>query len=114
MTNEQFLEYSFPMPPGVEGLEYRSPDDSEIDEDGEITEESTDSDSSGEFSGADDYDDLDNTSTDEDVPSPPDYMTIVSQEVRTLKGGGQVVDVTIELPDLDNDGTKYDLRVTKA
>lgn len=112
MTNEEILDYSFPMPVGLEGVSYRSPEDSEVDEEGMVTDEFDES--TDEFSGSDDYDDLDSTSTDEDLPYPPDYMTVVSQEVRTLKGGGQVVDVTIELPDLDDEGTKYDLRVTKA
>ena len=40
-------------------------------------------------------------------------MNVISQSAKTLKGGGQVIDVIVEFPDL-NDGHKYEMRVTKA
>lgn len=108
MADEQLLDPTFHLPTGVKDVKYKEPDQFEVFVDPDEVEETFDD--SDEFSGAD-YD-----SGDDDVDGegiyPPDYMEIVNQEVRTLPGGGQVVDITIELPDLE-DGNKYDLRLTK-
>ena len=104
------LDYNFDLPPHVADVYYVKPerigyfDDDEIDSD------------SPEFRGSDADEDGssgDNDDGEEPGLRPPLYMHIVSQSVKTLKGGGQVVDVTIELPDLP-EGDKYEMRLTKA
>lgn len=112
MPDEKLLEPSFHFPPGVRSVRYKGPEE---DDDWYDPDESDESDEApDEFSGADFEDDDFWGDSDEDgLPWPPDTFGIVSQEVRTLKGGGQVVDVVIEFPDLKS-GSQYDLRLSKG
>lgn len=110
MSDEQILNPNFHLPPGVKDVRFKTPEEFEVYYDPE-SETEIDEDTE-EFSGADEGYGDDDFSDDESELYPPDYMTIVGQTVRTLPGGGQVVDVTIELPDLE-DGNKYDVRLTK-
>lgn len=112
MTDKK-LDFNFDLPPEVAGLSYVSPDKTlNADDDFEEARESQ-----IEFVGADPDEDgfsdhADDDSSESGKVYPPDYMNVVSQTVRTLKGGGQVVDVVIELPDLVG-GDKYEMRLTK-
>lgn len=99
------------MPPGVKDLEYSVEAEEGNGSDGMLEFDEIEPDD-GEFSGADADWGEESASGDQDRPYPPDYMEVISQVVRTLPGGGQVVDVTIELPDLES-GTKYEVRVSK-
>lgn len=103
-ADDIFIRPEFHMPPGVKDLYYIDSD--EVDDHSEVgtwdvEDDTGDSEFESEFSSAD-----------ENNPYPPDYLEIISQTVRTLPGGGQVVDVTIELPDLD-EGDKYEVKVSK-
>lgn len=110
MSDDQILDPTFHLPPGVKDVKYQDYDEIEVFVEPDELDGSDDD--MVEFSGADtellETDELD----DEGGIYPPDTMTIVSQQVRTLPGGGQVVDVTVELPDLE-EGNKYDMRFTK-
>lgn len=108
--SDKILDPSFHMPPEVAGLRYSEPDEFDEFDDSEFSEE-VDSSTDVEFSGSDV--ESDDATSDDNTPYPPDYMEIVSQTVRTLSGGGQVVDVVVELPDLD-DGGRYETRLTKV
>ena len=108
MAVEQLLDPSVHLPAGVKDVKYKDPDQFEVFIDPDEFEENFED--SDEFSGSE-YD-FGEDDVDEGGIYPPDFMEIVDQTVRTLPGGGQVVDITIELPDLE-DGNKYDLRLTK-
>lgn len=95
------VEPIFNLPPGLSNLKYTVTDDfgdreEEIVPNDEIIEGDVWMDESDGTGG---------------LPDTPEFITIVDQVVRTLPGGGQVVDVTIELPDLPG-GDRYDIRVT--
>lgn len=111
MADEKVLEHSFHFPVGVKEVRYLTPEDREEWFDPEDSEEYEFD--SEDFSGADNEDESDDLYSDDGPPLPPDSIVIVSQEVRTLPGGGQVVDVTLEMPEL-SDGQQYDMRVTKV
>lgn len=89
------------LPPGLEDLEY------------EIEDDLTAYDTEEDESESPDYDlgDAYEETSGESELFPPDYITIVSQTVRTLPGGGQVVDVVLDLPDPE-EGYKYNIRST--
>ena len=103
------LDHIFTAPEGVRGVGYKNPEESDlnveavntyINEDGIIVQESE---------TPEDY----STTTEDNVPLPPDGFTLVSQRVRTLPGGGQVVDAIIEVDDLP-EGYKYEVRIDKV
>ena len=97
----QDVEPIFDLPPGLSELKYTV-----ADEFGEREEEIVPND---EIIEGDVW--MDESEDNGDLPDTPEFITIVDQVVRTLPGGGQVVDVTIELPDLPG-GDRYDIRVT--
>lgn len=112
------LDQIFRFPDAVKDVEYKTGDESEVweileSEDVESLYADTEDDTDGfdEDDGEPDAGDGDSGSV--DTLYPPDWMEVVSQSVKTLPGGGQVVDVIIELPDLESDEIKYDVRVTK-
>lgn len=108
---EKVLDPTFHFPPGVRSIRYKGPED---DDDWNDSDELDESDEApDEFSGPDIDEDGEDEDDENGRPYPPDSFEIVSQTVRTLKGGGQVVDVTIEFPDLTS-GSQYDLRLTKG
>lgn len=49
----------------------------------------------------------------DDIPSVPEFISVVSQTVRTAPDGTQVVDMVIEVED-SSDSVKYDIRLAKA
>lgn len=111
MSEDRIIEPSFHFPPGVRSVRYKGPEDDDGWDEPDESDES--SDTPEEFYGSD-MEESEEFEDDEDgKPWPPDTFEVISQEVRTLKGGGQVVDVTIELPDLQS-GSQYDLRLTKG
>lgn len=106
MTNEIILEPNFQMPPDLANARYKEVEEADESYDPDLSEEVDEE--SDVFSGADDDESYDESSE----IYPPDWMIVESRTVRTLPGGGQVVDVVIELPDLD-DGDRYEVKVSK-
>lgn len=109
------LDQIFRFPDAVKDVEYKDGEESEVWE--LLESEDVDDlyvDTYEDFAGGDSEPDVaDDADGEIDTLYPPDWMEIVSQSVKTLPGGGQVVDVIIELPDLESDAIKYDVRVTK-
>ena len=109
MAKDTKLDFNFDLPPGVSDMSYKdfqtlgAFDEEEVNRPDEF--DGSDSDAGGV--------DTDNSAGEEGRVLPPSYMNVISQSAKTLKGGGQVIDVIVEFPDL-NDGHKYEMRVTKA
>lgn len=112
------LDQIFRFPDAVKDVEYKDGEESEVwelleSEDVDDLYVDTYEDSDDEFTGDESEPDVADDDGEIDTLYPPDWMEVVSQSVKTLPGGGQVVDVIIELPDLESDAIKYDVRVTK-
>lgn len=103
------IDPNFFLPPNVVDLRYVSSQDyydvpTDESQDEETTEDGLVSEPEGDLIPVD----LGGTS----VLNPPTNITIVSQTVRVLGGGGYVVDVVIEVEDVDN-ALSYETRISK-
>ena len=103
------LDPNFFLPPNVVDLRYISSDDfndvpSDESQEEDIVDDGLTAEPEGDLSPVD----LGGTS----VLSPPANITVVSQTVRVLSGGGYVVDVVIDVEDVDN-ALYYETRLSK-
>jgi hypothetical protein len=101
------IDPRFFLPPGVVDLEYsdqqKASSDTPVqegDDDEQLVEPT-------EFSVApEDY-----ANTNENALYPPDTITLVSQTVKNVAGGGYLVDVIIDVP--GNSTDQFEVRLTK-
>lgn len=91
------VDRNFYIPDGLESVEYDSNDPTDDSAAEAVVGSSEGGEAGGEGAGV----------------LVPDRLKIISQTLRTNKGGEMVVDVVVEVPDVKG-VIKYDLRVTKT
>lgn len=114
ITTPVTIDPNFFLPPNVVDMRYANQEDASDS----VTTRSPDT---GEIVSVDydviDYSDTGETDATDEEPvntllSPPDYVTVVSQQVRVTSDGRFVVDVILDVEDI-NGVVQYDVRLTK-
>jgi hypothetical protein len=111
--DETYIDPQFFLPPGVFDIKYAPGNEVNSEEnatefsdydsgDSEVTETANDDDTWASV-----------TPESNSVLPIPDTITIVSQTVKAAAGGGYLVDIVIDVPDLPG-VENYDVAVTKA
>lgn len=111
--DETYIDPQFFLPPGVYDFQYIDKDDISDGEEGatEFSEFDTVSD---ELTQTADEAFVADVSPESDSPLPiPEGLTIVSQSVKAAAGGGYLVDIIVDIPDMHG-VENFDVAVTKA
>jgi hypothetical protein len=113
--DETYIDPNFFLPPNVFDIRYIDKDDTS---EGEDVPELSESDS-----GPTDIDTIDTVTAEDDYASAlpettnplpiPDGLTVVSQTVKAAAGGGYLVDIVVDIPDMPG-VENFDVAVTKA
>jgi hypothetical protein len=106
------IDPNFFLPPDVVDMRYKEPD--EENDSALVRDESTGEVVSVDYDevGVSDIDGSESGGSDSDALFPPDYVTVVSQEVRVTGDGKFVVDVILDVEDIQG-VIQYDVRLTK-
>jgi hypothetical protein len=109
------IDPNFFLPPTVVDMRYRNLEDASdstttrSDQTGEVVNVDYDEVSYSELERDTDPFENESVST---IISPPDYVTVVSQQVRVASDGKFVVDIILDVEDVP-DAIQYDVRLTK-
>src|ERR1044072_2689412 len=109
------IDPNFFLPPTVVDMRYRNLEDASdstttrSDQTGEVVNVDYDEVSYSELERDTDRFENESVST---IISPPDYVTVVSQQVRVASDGKFVVDIILDVEDVP-DAIQYDVRLTK-